>query len=147
MAGYIQVIKVAKKDIPQVIWLLNQFVENLDEGAALNILQTRLDSPYFLYLYAKMDGEIAGILECQFRKELMLAGPREYGFIPLVYVLPGVRRRGVAKKMFEIANIWLKNAGAKEIVVYSGPKQKGLNPFLQNMGFTPEQAKFTKKIA
>jgi len=146
MAANIQVVKIGKKDIPDVILLLRKIVGKLDEAQLMNVLITRMDSPYYMYMYGKLDGQIVGIIEVQYRKELQLFGMREYGFVPTIYVMPSHRRQGVGAKLLSLAAMWLKNVGARQVVVLSGPKDEGLNPFLQSQGFAPDQAKFVKPL-
>ena len=146
MAGYVQVIKISRKDIPDVLVLLKKILGDIDDAATLNILNSRMESPYFLYLYARLDGEPVGIVEVQFRKEILLSGPREYGYLPMLYVMPEARRKGVASRLLQVAQIWLKNNGAKEMWAMSGPQQEGLNPFLGKSGLVPNQAKFVKDL-
>ncbi len=146
MAGYMQVIKIGKKDIPDVLMLLKEINPNIDESEIFKVLINRMESPYFLYLFARLDNKPVGIMECHLRKEVLLTGPKEYGIIQTIYVLPEARRNGIGSKLWQIANIWLKNSGAADVWILSGPRNEGLNPFLQKIGFAPDQAKFTKKL-
>ncbi|MEI6266294.1 MAG: GNAT family N-acetyltransferase [bacterium] len=141
------IIKVASiNDIDQVIALINasdeeqkdypgylERKENADEILKEEIL-SRIDDPDYLYLVAKEDEEVIGIIVANI-VDWKTTKANRCGILSNLFVIKELRGSGVADKLVEEAFVWLKENKIYIVDIYVFPGNVGAQRFWDKMGF------------
>lgn len=87
-------------------------------GRARDLYRGHLESPDQVILLAERDGAPVGILRCVHAISSPLLLPEGYGYVSSAYVVPGERRTGILKALFEEGVRWCRARGLSEVRLY-----------------------------
>lgn len=99
----------------------------------------QLRSPDEVIFLAEREGRAVGILRCVQVAGIPLVFPALHGYISSVYVLPGERRRGVLRLLFEAALAWCRSRGLTEIRLHNAVENEPANAAWEALGFEPAE--------
>ncbi|KNF08971.1 acetyltransferase [Gottschalkia purinilytica] len=147
-------------DIERLIIFLKE-LENLHGNALPNIFKISEDIEHIreyisnsiekqnpTFFIAELEEEIIGVIEV-----IITENPsnpilinREYALIDKLIVKEEYRKLGVAKKLIETVETWLKEKGIKEIEIYVWEFNKGALDLYENKGFETICRRMIKSI-
>ncbi|MGI8617524.1 MAG: GNAT family N-acetyltransferase [Gemmatimonadaceae bacterium] len=87
-------------------------------GRARDLYRGHLGSPDQVILLAERDGVPVGILRCVHAVSSPLLLPEAYGYMSSAYVIPGERRMGILKALFDEGVAWCRTRGLTEVRLY-----------------------------
>jgi aminoglycoside 6'-N-acetyltransferase I len=73
-----------------------------------------LEEPHAVMFAVSDDREIAGLIELSERRRVPGCRTERVGFIEGLYVVPGLRHRGVARMLIRAAKDWARQSGCTE---------------------------------
>lgn len=88
------------------------------EKRARELYRTHLAAPDQLILLAERDGAPVGILRCVHALSSPLLLPEAYAYLSSAYVVPGERRMGILKALFDEGVRWCTARGLSEFRLY-----------------------------
>ena len=116
------------------------------ESAYAAFLGRALNSSDACVFVAERDGVVAGYvfaaLEPPSWKELR--GPA--GFIHDVVVEESARREGIATRLMDAANDWLRSRGAPRVILGTAAPNAGARALFRKMGFRETMIEMTKEL-
>lgn len=124
------------------MWLDNQVpAEQIRpdwQAVILDFLATARDQLGYQGYIASLDQDIAGSVGCQLFSglypSLIRQDQRHYGYIWGVYVEAAYRRRGIGRKLTEVAVEYLRSQHCTHALLHASPWGK---PVYEQIGFTP----------
>ena len=105
-----------------------------------------LSYPGGLELGAFENGQLVGVVGATLWEESGMVKNVKTVCLDNIYVLPGHRRNGVARRLFAEVELWAKEQGAVRLDLYTWDFNKNAIAMYQAMGMTPQRHVFEKKL-
>ncbi|MDR0301017.1 MAG: GNAT family N-acetyltransferase [Treponema sp.] len=137
---------IAKRtDIENILKLYKQFNHDVDIFAGFKIEDAnkawdKIEKYNIKYFIAKDDGKVIGSCYICVIPNLTYNG-KSIGYIENVITDENYRRKGIAKKLMEMAVEYAKQEGCYKVVLQSGMKRKEAHKFYESIGFSGESKK------
>ena len=107
------------------------------ETRARDLYRTHLTSSDQVVLLAERGEDTVGILRCVHASSSPLLLPESYAYLSSAYVVPGERRSGILKALFDEAVRWCRSRGLDEARLYVSTDDHGARAAWSSLGFTP----------
>lgn len=107
------------------------------ESRARELYRTHLAAPDQVILLAERDGAPLGILRCVHAVSSPLLLPEAYAYLSSAYVVPGERRLGILKALFDEGVRWCQARGLSEFRLYVSIEDEVARSAWSSLGFTP----------
>lgn len=145
----IEVREATEDDLDQVVDLWKSLAEHhaeLSEDFALAWDSKRRWSSYLRSKFAELstklivaeeDGDIVGFMLCMLSPNVPIYKERKLGVMSDAYVLEERRRRGVAKKMFDVALKWFRKNKVKTVDLNVAAINLEAQSVWETLGFSP----------
>lgn len=105
------------------------------EARARELYRTHLTSPDQVILLAERGGAPVGILRCVHAVGSPLLLPEAYAYLSSAYVVPGERRMGILKALFDEGVRWCRARGLSEFRLYVSMEDKVARSAWSSFGF------------
>ena len=105
-----------------------------------------LSYPGGLELGAFENGQLVGVVGATLWEESGMVKNVKTVCLDNIYVLPGHRRNGVARRLFAEVELWAKEQGAVRLDLYTWDFNKNAIAMYQAMGMTPQRHVFEKEL-
>lgn len=107
------------------------------DSRAREVYAAHLQSAEQTILLAERDGAVIGILRCVHAISSPLLLPEAYGYMSSAYVVPGERRAGILKALFDEGARWCRSRGLGEIRLYVSVDDEVARSAWSSLGFAP----------
>ena len=154
-----EIRKLAESDYDKVVELYQELDElhvqarpdffvsrDNDEVYPKDAFIQNLSNPDVMQLGVFDDEQIVSVVRATLWKESGMVKDIRTVCLDDIFVLPAYRRRGIAAKLFTEVETWAKEQGAVRLDVYTWGFNKGAIAMYQEMGMTPQQYVFEKKL-
>lgn len=105
------------------------------ERRARELYHTHLAAPDQVILLAERDGAPVGILRCVHALGSPLLLPEAYAYLSSAYVVPGERRMGILKALFDEGVRWCRERGLSEFRLYVSIEDEVARSAWSSLGF------------
>ncbi len=105
------------------------------ETRARELYSTHLAAPDQVILLAERDGVAVGILRCVHALSSPLLLPEAYAYLSSAYVVPGERRMGILKALFDEGVRWCRARGLSEFRLYVSMEDDVARSAWSSLGF------------
>ena len=105
------------------------------ERRARELYHSHLASPDQIILLAERDFEPLGILRCVHAVSSPLLLPEAYAYLSSAYVVPGERRMGILKSLFDEGVRWCRARGLSEFRLYVSVEDEVARSAWTSLGF------------
>ncbi|MGK2935634.1 MAG: N-acetyltransferase family protein [Gemmatimonadaceae bacterium] len=105
------------------------------ESRARALYRTHLAAPDQVVLLAERDGAPVGILRCVHALSSPLLLPEAYAYLSSAYVVPGERRMGILKALFDEGVRWCRARGLSEFRLYVSIEDDVARSAWSSLGF------------
>ena len=102
---------------------------------ARELYRSHLESADQVILLAERAGAAVGILRCVHSRGSPLLLPEAYGYMSSAYVVPGERRMGILKALFDEGVRWCRSRGLGEIRLYVSIEDHVARSAWSSLGF------------
>ena len=106
------------------------------EPRARELYRKHLASPDQVILLAERDGAAVGILRCVHALSSPLLLPEAYAYLSSAYVVPGERRMGILKGLFDEGVRWCRARGLSEFRLYVSIEDEVARSAWTSLGFS-----------
>lgn len=116
----------------------NPLFERLHPDApsrARDLYRSHLTASDQIILLAERDGEAVGILRCVHAVSSPLLLPEAYAYVSSAYVVPGERRAGILKALFDEGVRWCRARGLSEVRLYVSIGDDAARSAWSSLGF------------
>ena len=116
----------------------NPLFERLHPDAderARELYRKHLAAPDQVILLAERDGAAIGILRCVHALSSPLLLPEAYAYLSSAYVVPGERRMGILKSLFDEGVRWCRARGLREFRLYVSVEDEVARSAWTSLGF------------
>lgn len=117
------------------------------ETRARDLYRTHLKAPDQLILLAERDGAPVGILRCVHAVSSPLLLPEAYAYLSSAYVVPGERRLGILKALFDEGVRWCQARGLSEFRLYVSIEDDVARSAWSSLGFSPVEELRVHRLA
>ena len=117
-------------------------VESVEK--AQEILRASLGDPSTIVLVAEFEGRIVGLARAFLVEEPMLANA-PIGVLKELYVIPEMRRRGIATRLVEEMGEALRSKGAKALAAEFPARNMVAESFYEKLGFRPFKSVYIRE--
>jgi GNAT superfamily N-acetyltransferase len=134
-----------KDDLVGILELLKQLVENIGSSDNIDLkyankIWEKIVNNNIKYFLAKDNGKIIGSCYICIIPNLTYNG-KSIGYIENVIVDKNYRKKGIGKKIMEMAIKYAKENNCYKVVLQSGIKRVEAHKFYENIGFNGESKK------
>lgn len=105
------------------------------ERRARELYHSHLAAPDQVILLAERDGAAVGILRCVHAVSSPLLLPEAYAYLSSAYVVPGERRTGILKDLFDEGVRWCRARGLSEFRLYVSIEDDVARSAWSSLGF------------
>lgn len=105
------------------------------EARARELYRAQIEAPDQLILLAERDGAPVGILRCVHALSSPLLLPEAYAYLSSAYVVPGERRMGILRALFDEGIRWCQARGLTELRLYVSLEDKVARSAWSSLGF------------
>lgn len=105
------------------------------EARAHELYRTHLTSPDEVILLAERGGAPVGLLRCVHALSSPLLLPEAYAYLSSAYVVPGERRMGILRALFDEGVRWCRARGLSEFRLYVSIEDEVARSAWSSLGF------------